>query len=146
MAAATPPSARLTDEENTAVDAASWTPETLAALANALEVDVTPLGADGSARPSRTIWSIGVGADLYVRSWKGRRAVWFQDAIASGRGEIAVTGGGASQPVSFEEVDAAAPVQSEISATFLTKYAADGYASSMNEQGPLESTLRLIPR
>jgi len=26
-----------------------------------------------------------------------------------------------------------------------TKYAADGYASSMNEQGPLESTLRVIP-
>ena len=70
--------------------------------------------------------------------------MWFQDALATHQGEIAVTGGGASQLVTFEEVDAAAPVQAQISATFLTKYAADGYASAMNEQGPLESTLRLF--
>jgi len=125
--------------------ASPWKPETLTALADALEVDVTPIGADGSRRPSRTIWSIRVGDELYVRSWKGPGAAWFQDALASGQGELAVTGGGASQLVSFEEVDAAAPVQQQISATFLTKYAADGYASSMNEQGPLESTLRVIP-
>ena len=125
---------------------APWNPEALAALGEAIEVDVTPFDADGSPRPRRTIWSIGVGDELYVRSWKGRKAAWFQDAIASGQGEIAVTGGGTSQLVTFEEVDAAALVQAEISATFLTKYAADGYASAMNEQGPLESTLRLIPR
>ena len=125
--------------------APAWKPETLAALANALEVDVTPFAADGSRRPSRTIWSIRVGDELYVRSWKGRPAVWFQDALATHEGEIAVTGGGASQRVTFEEVDAAAPVQAQISATFLTKYAADTYASSMNEQGPLDSTLRLLP-
>lgn len=126
--------------------ASTWNPETLAALAVALEVDVTPFAADGSRRPSRTIWSIRVGDELYVRSWKGRPAVWFQDALATRQGEIAVTGGGASQLVTFEEVDATAPVQEQISATFLTKYASDGYASAMNEKGPLESTLLLIPR
>ena len=128
------------------MDTASWNPGTLAALGDALEVDVTPFAADGSRRPSRTIWSIRVDDELYVRSWKGRNAVWFQDALATMRGEIAVTGGGATQLVAFEPVDAAAPVQRRISATFLTKYAADGYASSMNEQGPLDSTLRVIPR
>jgi len=126
--------------------ASTWKPETLAALGDALEVDVTPFGPDGSRRPSRTIWSIRVGDELYVRSWKGPGAVWFRDALATHQGEIAVTGGGASQRVTFEEVDAAAPVQTQISATYLTKYAADGYASAMNEQGPLDSTLRLLPR
>jgi hypothetical protein len=126
--------------------ASTWNPETLAALGNAHEVDVTPFAADGSRRPSRTVWSIRVGDELYVRSWKGRQAVWFRDALATHHGQVAVTGGGASQLVTFEEVDAAAPVQHPISATYLTKYAADGYAAAMNEQGPLESTLRLIPR
>src|SRR4051794_3121390 len=99
----------------------TWKPNTLAALGDAVEVDVTPFAADGSRRPSRTIWSIRIGDELYVRSWKGRAAVWFQDALATHRGEIAVTGGGAAQGVTFEEVDAAAPVQAQISVTFLTK-------------------------
>ncbi len=129
-----------------AMESAAWDPKILSALAGAVEVDVTPIQTDGTRRASRTVWSIGVGGELYVRSWKGRGAVWFQDALATGRGEIAVTGGGASQLVTFEEVDAAASVQARISATFLTKYAADRYAGAMNEQGPLESTLRLVPR
>jgi len=126
--------------------ASPWNPETLAALADAIEVDVTPLAADGSRRPSRTIWSIGVGDELYVRSWKGPTAVWYRDAIASHQGSIEVTGGGASQLVTFEEVDTAAPVQERISATFLSKYGRFDEAAAMNVQGPLESTLRLLPR
>ena len=124
----------------------TWNPAVLEALASALEVDVTPIEADGTRRASRTIWSIGVGSELYVRSWKGRGAVWFTDALATGHGEIAVTGGGVSQLVTFEEVDAAASVQVEISATFLTKYAADGYAGAINEDVPVGATLRLLPR
>ena len=126
-------------------DSAAWNPKVLTALADAVEVDVTPIQADGTRRASRTVWSIGVGDELYLRSWKGRGAVWFQDALETGQGEIAVTGGGASQLVTFDEVDAAASVQTQISATFLTKYAADRYAGTMNEQAPLESTLRLVP-
>jgi hypothetical protein len=124
----------------------AWNPGVLGALASATEVDVTPIEAEGTRRASRTIWSIGVGDELYVRSWKGRGAVWFQDVLETGQGEIAVTGGGASQLVTFEEVDAAAPVQSQISATFLTKYVADGYAGAMNEDLPLSATLRASPR
>ncbi len=123
-----------------------WNPETLAALATAKEVDVTPIDADGTRSASRTIWSIGVGDELYVRSWKGRGAVWFRDVLETGQGEIAVTGGGASQLVRFEEVDAAASVQKQISATFLTKYADDGYAGAMNEEAPVSATLRVLPR
>ena len=126
--------------------APAWNPDTLAALSDAIEVDVTPLAADGSARPRRTIWSIGIGDELYVRSWKGPTAVWYRDAIASHLGSIEVTGGGASQAVTFEEVDASAPIQEQISATFLSKYGRFDEAAAMNEQGPLESTLRLLPR
>ncbi|MEO7722404.1 MAG: DUF2255 family protein [Pseudolysinimonas sp.] len=127
------------------MDTAGWNPETLAGLGDALEVDVTPFAADGSRRASRTIWSIRVGDELYVRSWKGRNAVWFQDALATMQGEIAVTGGGATQLVRFEAVDAAAPVQAQISASYLTKYAGLDETGAMNEQEPLESTLRLLP-
>ena len=125
---------------------ALWNPAIFGALTLAKEVDVTPIDADGARRASRTVWSIGVGDELYVRSWKGRGAVWFRDAIATGRGEIAVTGGGASQPVAFDEVDVAASVQEQISATFLSKYADDGYAGAMNEEAPLSATLRVLPR
>jgi hypothetical protein len=128
------------------MESAAWNSETLRALADAEEVDVTPLGTDGTRSATRTVWSIGVGHELYLRSWKGRGAVWFRDATASLLGEIAVTGDEVSHPVTFEKVDATAPVQAQISATFLTKYATTEYAASMNEQGPLESTLRLIPR
>jgi hypothetical protein len=48
--------------------------------------------------------------------------------------------------VTFEEVDTAAAVQPQISATFLTKYVDDGYAGAMNEDAPLAATLRLLPR
>jgi hypothetical protein len=124
----------------------NWDPETLSALAAAVEVDVTPFAADRSPRARRTIWSIGVGNELYVRSWKGPTAVWYRDAVASHQGSLEVTGGGASQLVTFEEVDAAAPIQEQISATYLNKYARFDEAAAMNEQGPLESTLRVIPR
>lgn len=128
------------------MESVPWNPETLRAIADAVEVDVTPVEADGTRRATRTIWSIGVGDEIYVRSWKGRGAVWFRDALATGQGEIAVTGGGATQLVTFEEVDAGASVQTQISATFLSKYAADGYASAMNEDAPLGATLRVLPR
>jgi hypothetical protein len=124
----------------------SWNPSVLAALSDAKEVDVTPIDADGTRRASRTIWSIGVGDELYIRSWKGRSAVWFMDALGTGHGELEVTGGGASQLVTFEAVDAAASVQTQISATFLTKYAADGYADAMNEDASVAATLRVLPR
>jgi hypothetical protein len=117
----------------------------LAALAAAKEVDITPIGADGAERASRTIWSIGVGDELYVRSWKGRGAVWFRDILETGGGRVAVTGGGASLPVTIEEIAVDDPVQAAISATFLTKYADDGYAGAMNEEAPVAATLRLVP-
>lgn len=124
----------------------AWNPEVLRALADAHEVDVTPVAADGGRGASRTIWSIGVGDELYIRSWKGRDAVWFRAAVTSGLGELSVTGGSVAQAVAFEEVDAAASVQADISATFLTKYTSDGYAGAMNEDVPLSATLRLLPR
>jgi hypothetical protein len=128
------------------MDPQPWNPATLAALADAREVDVTPVGTDGSPGATRTVWSIGVGDSLYVRSWKGPEAVWFRGAIASGRGTIAVTGGGVSQEVTFETVDAADPVQRQISATFLSKYDGDSEAAVMNGQKQVDSTLRLVPR
>jgi len=123
-----------------------WDPTTLSALGAALEVDVTPFAADGSPRPSRTIWSIPVGDELYVRSWRGPTAVWYRDAIASHHGSIAVTGGTVLQLVTFEEVDAAAPIQEQISAGFLSKYGRFDEATAMNEPGPLSATLRVLPR
>lgn len=126
--------------------ASGWDPATRAALSDATEVDVTPLAADGSPCPRRTIWSVGIGDELYVRSWKGPTAVWYRDAIASHQGSIEVTGGEVSQLVTFEEVDAAAPIQEKISATFLSKYGRFDEAAAMNERGPLESTLRVLPR
>lgn len=127
------------------MDSTAWDSDVLAHLASAKEVDITPVDADGTRRDARTIWSIGVDGALYVRSWKGRGAVWFRDVLETGRGEVAVTGGGVSQPVTIEEVEVEDPVQAAISATFLTKYSDDGYAGAMNEDAPVSATLRLLP-
>ena len=50
----------------------SWTPEQLAAIGNAGELDIAALRPDGTLRPYTTIWVFRVGDGLYVRSTGGR--------------------------------------------------------------------------
>jgi hypothetical protein len=126
------------------MDSMLWKPSALRAIADAQEVDIAAEREDGTMRTPVTIWSIGVGDELYVRSWKGRGAGWFRHAIASEVG--AISGGGVSQLVSFEGVDAAASMHAAIDAGYLSKYGHTEYAAAMNEPTAVAATLRVIPR
>jgi hypothetical protein len=122
-----------------------WNPAILSALGSADEVDIAPAREDGSLRPGVTIWSIRVGDDLYIRSWKGAGAGWFRHLTATGGGTISVTGGGAQQSV-FAREEHDASINAAIDAEYLRKYSTTSYASAMNEPTAAETTLKLIPR
>lgn len=126
------------------MDSVAWKPSTLHAIADAEEVDLAGEREDGTMRTPVTIWSVGVGDELYVRSWKGRGAAWFRHALATGVG--AISGGGESQLVSFNEVDAAASVQAAIDAGYLSKYGHTEYSAAMLKSNAVDATLRVVPR
>ena len=84
-----------------------WTEDELAKIGVAEELDITSYRDDGTIRSYTTIWAVGVGDDLYVRSWRGRSSQWFRRALQRGQGRIRA--GGIERDVSFEEPDNIGP-------------------------------------
>src|SRR5260370_21139003 len=92
----------------------AWTRDELARIGAAEEVQVAPLGRDGTLRKPVTVWLVRDRDDLYIRSAvRGRNAAWFrgvqetrQGRIWAGRIEKDVNFGDA-QPVVYVHVDAA---------------------------------------
>jgi hypothetical protein len=50
----------------------AWTPDELARIQAAQELEIAPVRRDGNLRRPVTIWVVREGDDLYVRSWRGR--------------------------------------------------------------------------
>jgi hypothetical protein len=80
-----------------------WTADDLDTIGTAEELDIARMRPDGSRRPSTTIWVVGVGDELYVRSYHGRSGSWFRHALRSHRGRISA--GGLERDVTFVEPD-----------------------------------------
>jgi hypothetical protein len=57
----------------------AWTSDELNGIAEANEVELTSLHANGTPREPVTIWTVRNGDDLYIRSWRGRTSIWFRD-------------------------------------------------------------------
>jgi hypothetical protein len=121
---------------------ADWTPEQVALIAAPQEVQVITRRRDGSLSRPTTIWIVGDGDRLFVRSTNGRTASWFRGAIATGAGQI-VSGGRASD-VTFAE--AAEADLAAVDAAYRHKYGR--YARIVEhlvEDGPREATLQVRP-
>ena len=121
---------------------AGWTADQVAQIAAPQEVQVVPRRADGSLRRPTTIWIVGDGDRLFVRSTNGRTAAWFRSAVATGSGQI-VSRGSASD-VSFTEASEAD--LAAVDAAYRRKYAS--YASIVDhliEDGPRSATLQVHP-
>jgi len=119
-----------------------WTAEQVALIASPEEVQVTTRRLDGSLRRPTTIWIVGDGDRLFVRSTNGRTASWFRGAIATGAGQI-VSGGRASD-VTFAEASAADLPAVDLA--YRQKYG--HYASIVDHlvgDGPREATLQVRP-
>jgi hypothetical protein len=122
----------------------AWTPDELARIGKADELQIASRRHDGSLRPFVTIWVVRSGDDLYVRSAYGYENGWFQRALSSGEGRIRAAG--VERDVGFEEPGAA--VDADLHAAYHAKY--DRYGPSIVgtvvSPEAARSTLRLVPR
>jgi hypothetical protein len=121
-----------------------WTPDEMARIGRATELQIASNRADGSLRPFVTIWTVRAGDDLFVRSAQGIDNPWFRRALASGTGRIRA--GGVERDVSFEV--ARDDVADLVTAAYHDKYDRFGPAivGSVVSGDAVRSTLRLVPR
>jgi hypothetical protein len=96
----------------------AWSPDELERIGRATELRVASRRSNGSLRPYVTIWVVGVGDELYVRSAHGPTNGWYRRAKASGAGRIRA--GGVERDVSFEEPERS--VARAVTAAYHAKY------------------------
>jgi len=126
------------------MDPSGWTPDELARVSRATELELTSRRPDATLRPYVTIWVVGSADCLYVRSAYGPNNGWFQRALKSGEGRIRAAG--VERDVAFEQPDP--DVADAVTAAYRSKY--DRYGASIVgtviSAEAVKSTLRLVPR
>lgn len=121
----------------------TWDADTIATIAAADDLHVSPFRADGTTYGTPTwIWSVVVDGELYARAYNGRRSRWYRSAVDQGAGRIRVAG--SEHEVTFEAVGP--DLNSRIDATYETKYAGSPYLPPMLQDGPTSATVRISPR
>jgi len=121
---------------------AAWTAEELGRIGAAEELEMAPLGADGTPRRSVPIWVVRAGADLYVRSWRGTAGGWFRAAQASHAARVRA--GGVERDVDLVEVGD--DVTDAVDAAYRDKYGRyPSYVEPMVRAEAQMTTLRLVP-
>jgi hypothetical protein len=70
----------------------SWTPEQLALVDAARELDIAVCSVDGTLRSWTPIWVVHVGGDAYVRTLYRRETGWFDLAVSTRRARVRVPG------------------------------------------------------
>ncbi|WP_454299157.1 DUF2255 family protein [Salana multivorans] len=65
-----------------------WTPAELSTIDTEDELEIASYRADGTLRPSVTIWVVRVDDAVYVRSAYGPEGRWYRHALAGGTGRI----------------------------------------------------------
>jgi hypothetical protein len=107
------------------------------------EVDIETTRLDGTMRRV-TIWVVVVDGEVYVRSWKGDRGYWYQEAREM-PDEVSIHVGDRVIPVraihAVDEVSIA-----RCSYGLEIKYAGDPSTPGMLRSNVLETTMRLEPR
>lgn len=120
----------------------TWKSTDAQAICAPQEVRIATARPDGSLRRPRTIWIVGDGDRVFVRSTNGRTADWFRAAISTGRGQI-IADGTARDVIFAEADDSDLPT---VDAAFRAKYGR--YASVVDhllEAGPRAATLQVHP-
>jgi hypothetical protein len=122
----------------------AWKSDELAKIGSSEEVQITPLGRDGTQRKPVTVWVARHGDDLYVRSVRGRSGQWFRGTQERHEGRIRA--GGVQQDVTF--VDAGHDIDDEVDAAYRAKYRryAGSILNSVLTPEARSSTMKLVPR
>jgi hypothetical protein len=120
----------------------SWTSHDAQAITSPQEVQVITRRSDGTPRAATTIWIVGDGDRVFIRSTNGRSAAWFRAALASGAGQILAEG--TAYDVAFTEADD--DDLAGVDAAYRAKYGR--YAAivdHLEEEGPRTATLQVHP-
>ena len=120
----------------------TWSEE-LRRVADTTELQLASRRGDGTLRPYTTMWVVGVGDDLYVRSAGGPERPWYRHALAAGTGRIRV--GGVEADVAFGQT--VSDAHEAIDAAYHAKYDRYGRRIVGSVVGPdaHRVTLRLVP-
>jgi hypothetical protein len=119
-----------------------WNPAEVDQLARTKEIQITSPLADGTPREPVTIWVVGVGDDLYIRSVRGAAGAWFQGAERGHSGQV--EGGGVDRAVGFAVADH--DLDDEIDGAYREKYSDSPSAvESITSPAARATTLRLLP-
>ena len=119
----------------------TWTSDELDTVDAHDEIEIAPVGPDGSSMPFTTIWIVRHADDLYVRSWAGPTGRWYRAALRSRQGRIRV--GAVERPVTFADAD----VDPEaIDTAYRHKYGRSSYVDAMVSPAVATTTLRIDSR
>jgi hypothetical protein len=119
-----------------------WADADARAISSPQEVQLVTQRRDGSLHRPMTIWIVGDGARVFIRSTNGRSAGWFRRAVATGTGQI-IARGSAHDVTFFEADDRDLPA---VDIAYRQKYGQ--YASIVDhllEDGPRSATLQVHP-
>lgn len=121
----------------------SWPTETLAAIIDADDLQISPVRADGSTYGTPTwIWCVAVDGELYVRGYNGTHSRWYTVALAHPEGRIHADGH------VFDVTFAPADVEfaDRIDDAYRAKYAGSPYLESMINDRARAAGIRIRPR
>jgi hypothetical protein len=122
----------------------AWTSEELTKIGAAEEVQIAPLGRDGTPRKPVTVWVVRHGDDLYVRSVRGRSGHWFRGTQERHEGRIQA--GRVQKDITFVDADHA--VDDEVDDAYRAKYRryAGSVLNSVLTTEARSTTIQLVPR
>ena len=123
----------------------SWTRNDLERIGAADELQLASFKEDGTLRKPVIIWVVGVGDDLYVRSYRGREGAWFRHIQLRPEGRISA--GGVTKNVTFVDVSDDEALNNEIDAAYQSKYQrySATYVDPMIAPQACATTLKLVP-
>lgn len=114
------------------------TPNDLAAIGSASEIEIATLRRDGTARSPLPIWVVRVGDELFVRSFHGPGGSWFRQAIAHPHARISVAGRDLTVRLVPDHTSRGA-----VDEAYRTKYGGSGFGAAMTTPAAAATTLRL---
>lgn len=122
----------------------AWTPDELAKIGSAEEVQITSLRRDRTPRKPVTVSVARNDDSLYVRSVNGRNSAWFRGVQERHEGRIQA--GGIDKDVTFVEGDHS--IDDQIDAAYRAKYRryAGRILNSVLTPQARSTTMKIVPR
>ena len=120
----------------------AWTNDELRTIGDVQEIRIAPRREDGSLQPSRIIWVVRHGDDLFVRSVNGVAGGWFRGTRV--RHEARIEAGDVARDVALEDADHG--LDDAIDEGYRTKYGSTSSSvGRMTGADARATTLRLTP-